>query len=147
MNRSLLWPGMLLGAIFVMAGCSASNAPAADGSVSPVATAAAQNVALPEGVLYEDAFANPQSGWPIVDVDNYRFGYHPPDFYHVEVKAPRDSLTVFRGMDYGDASVETTALVDHTRESGDIATAWRCADRAGSTMPLLFRRAQAAGRS
>ena len=59
-------------------------------------------------------------GWPKADFDNYRFGYHPPDFFHVEVKAPHDSLTVFRGMNFGDASVETTALVDHATDvTGD----------------------------
>ena len=127
MTRRLLQLGMLLGVIFV-AGCSTANAPAAASAPSPVATptaavtatAAAQEVALPEGVLYEDDFSNPQSGWPIVDVDNYRFGYHPPDFYHVEVKSPHDTLPVFRGMNFGDATVETTALVDHTTtETGD----------------------------
>ena len=79
-----------------------------------------KKAALPAGVLYQDDFSDPQSGWPIVDVDNYRFGYHPPDFYHVEVKSPHDSLPVFHGLNFGDASVETTALVDHTAtETGD----------------------------
>ena len=67
-----------------------------------------------EGVLFKDDFTNPGGGWPIVDFNNYRFGYHPPDFYHVEVKSPHDSLTVFRGLNFGDVSVDTTALVDHT---------------------------------
>jgi hypothetical protein len=120
MTRRLLWSGILLGALFVMAGCSQSNAPASAAGVSPVATAAEQKVALREGVLYEDDFSNPESGWPIVDIDNYRFGYHPPDFYHVEVKSPHAALPVFRGMNFGDVSVDTTALVDHTtRETGD----------------------------
>jgi len=100
--------------------CSPANAPVTTSVPTPARTAAAQKAALAEGVLYDEDFSNPDSGWPIVDVDNYRFGYHPPDFYHVEVKAPHDSLPVFRGMDYGDVSVETTAQVDHTTsESGD----------------------------
>jgi hypothetical protein len=131
MMRRLLPLGMLLGAILA-AGCNRGNAPAAASASSPVATStvvvtatvkaatAAQKAVLPEGVLYEDDFSNPDSGWPVVDVDNYRFGYHPPDFYHVEVKSPHDTLTVFRGMNNGDASVETTALVDHTTtDTGD----------------------------
>jgi hypothetical protein len=114
----------LLGAIVLAAGCRTSNAPAAASASSPVATITAtatlQAAALPEGVLYADDFSNPQSGWPIVDIDNFRFGYHPPDFYHVEVKSAHDTLPVFRGMTYGDVTVETTALVDHaTTETGD----------------------------
>jgi hypothetical protein len=68
--------------------------------------------------LYEDDFTNPGGGWPKVDFDNYRFGYHPPDFYHVEVKAPHDSLTVFRGMNFGDAG--NNGAGDHAAdEAGD----------------------------
>ena len=124
MIRRLILPVILLSALLVMAGCSASNAPVAASAPTPAATitttVAAQTAALPEGVLYQDDFSNPQSGWPVVDVDNYRFGYHPPDFYHVEVKSPHDTLTVFRGMNFGDVSAETTALVDHaTTETGD----------------------------
>ena len=128
MMRRLILPVMLLGALLVMAGCSASNAPAAASAPLPAAaitatvttTVAAQNAALPAGLLYQDDFSNPESGWPIVDVDNYRFGYHPPDFYHVEAKSPHATLPVFRGMNFGDVSVETTALVDHTTtETGD----------------------------
>jgi hypothetical protein len=122
--RRLILPVMLLCALPVIAGCGSSNAPAAASAPTPAATVtttvAVQNAALPDGVLYQDDFSNPQSGWPVVDVDNYRFGYHPPDFYHVEVKSPHDTLPVFRGMNFGDVSVETTALVDHTTtETGD----------------------------
>jgi hypothetical protein len=111
---------LLLGAMLAINGCSTSNAPAATSAPTAAATAAPQKVASTEGALYTDDFSNPESGWPIVDVDNYRFGYHPPDYYHVEVKAPNDSLPVFRGMDFGDVNVETTALVDHTKtETGE----------------------------
>jgi hypothetical protein len=111
---------LLLGAMLAINGCSASNAPAATSAPTVAATAAPQQAASTEGALFADDFTNPESGWPIVDVDNYRFGYHPPDFYHVEVKAPHDSLPVFRGMDFGDVNVETTVLVDHTTtETGE----------------------------
>jgi hypothetical protein len=98
-----------------------------------------------EGVLFEDDFTNPGGGWPIVDFNNYRFGYHPPDFYHVEVKDPHDSITVFRGLNFGDVDVETTSLVDHTttdsggyryglalRRSGDQYYAFTVSPRAKS---------------
>jgi hypothetical protein len=122
MTRRLLWLAMLSGAIFVMAGCSASPAaaPAPASTATAPAAAAAPPAAVSDDVLFTDDFSNPESGWPVVDVDNYRFGYHPPDYYHVEVKAPHDSLPVFRGLKFGDASVATTALVDHTTtETGD----------------------------
>ena len=134
MMRRLILPGLLLSALLIMSACSASNPSVAASASTPnttitttatitatvTSTVTAQNVALPAGVLYQDDFSNPQSGWPIVDVDNYRFGYHPPDFYHVEVKSPHDTVTVFRGLNFGDATADTTALVDHTTsDTGD----------------------------
>ena len=72
------------------------------------------------GVLSEDEFSDPNSGWPTLDVDGYRYGYHPPDFYHVEVKAPHQITTVFREPSVDDASVETRVVVDHTEsQAGD----------------------------
>ena len=122
MTRRLFCWGFLLGAILILAGCNTSNAPAASNAPSPIAiatitatlTVTPQSTALPHGVLYEDDFSNPGSGWPIVDVDNYHFEYHPPDFYRVEVKSAHETVTVFRGMMFGDATVETMVLVDHT---------------------------------
>ncbi len=122
MTRRLFGWGLLLGTILILASCNTSKAPAAASASSPLATATItstvavtpQSTALPDGVLYEDDFSNPQSGWPIVDVDNYHFEYHPPDFYRVEVKSPHETVTVFRGLNFGDATVETMVLVDHT---------------------------------
>ena len=50
---------------------------------------------LPEpvtDVLYEDTFVDTSGGWPQEDVEGspYRIGYHPPDYYHVEVRAPEE---------------------------------------------------------
>jgi len=76
--------------------------------------------ALPANVLYQDDFTDPNSGWPKVDEANARAGYHPPDFYHLEVKTPNDHLTVFREQVFDDATVEMTVLVDHADSpSGD----------------------------
>jgi hypothetical protein len=47
-------------------------------------------------------------------------GYHPAAFYHVEVSAPNQSVTVFRGLNFGNFTAKTDVLVDHTgTDSGD----------------------------
>jgi mannan endo-1,4-beta-mannosidase len=74
----------------------------------------------PQVAQVRDEFVDPDSGWPTLDLDNGRYGYHPPDYYHVEVSAPEDVLTVFQGPGFEDFTVETDVLVDHTdTESGD----------------------------
>ncbi|MDX1521724.1 MAG: SUMF1/EgtB/PvdO family nonheme iron enzyme, partial [Anaerolineae bacterium] len=65
-------------------------------------------------ILYQDTFADPGSNWPIQAEGNLFFGYHPPDFYHVEVGAPDSATIVSRRFDVDDATVETEVLVDHT---------------------------------
>ncbi|NJN97875.1 MAG: SUMF1/EgtB/PvdO family nonheme iron enzyme [Anaerolineales bacterium] len=67
-----------------------------------------------EGVLVEDNFADTGSGWPVLSDDKYILGYHPPDYYHVQVGVPNDSVVVSRAPDFEDATVETEVLVDHT---------------------------------
>jgi formylglycine-generating enzyme required for sulfatase activity len=49
-----------------------------------------------------------------VEGSPYRIGYHPPDYYHVEVRAPEDSIAVSPEGSYEDMAVETAVLVDHT---------------------------------
>ncbi len=70
--------------------------------------------ALPAGVLFQDHFTDPSSGWPVGGDERRRFGYHPAAFYHLEVSAPNESLTMFRGLSFGDFTAETEVLVDHT---------------------------------
>ncbi len=71
------------------------------------------------GALFEDSFADLNSGWPTQTEENRKVGYHPPDFYHLEVSAPNNLLTVFRGLNFDDFTTETDVLVDHTdTESG-----------------------------
>jgi hypothetical protein len=75
---------------------------------------------LAEGVLFRDEFADPSSGWPAEEQEDHRFGYHPAAFYHLEVSAVNDSVTVFRGLSYGNFSAEIEVLVDHTEtENGE----------------------------
>jgi len=77
-------------------------------------------VPLAKGVLFRDEFSDPNSGWPTGEHEDERFGYHPAAFYHLEVSAPNDSLTIFRGLSYGDVTAEVEVLVDHTdTESGE----------------------------
>ncbi len=75
---------------------------------------------LPENVYYEDSFTNPGSGWPILSEGAFYYGYHPPDFYHLEV-ATADTLTaVSHPPNFNDVTVIGDVLVDHTNtEDGD----------------------------
>jgi len=67
-------------------------------------------------LLYNDQFTDPNSGWPTEDKEGepFRYGYHPPDYYHIEARAANTHLAVTLPQRYQDASVETTAFVDHT---------------------------------
>ncbi len=70
--------------------------------------------------LARDDFTDPNSGWPTLSQDNHTFGYHPPDFYHVEVAEANDRLTVTREPRLENVIVEAEVFVDHTdTESGD----------------------------
>jgi formylglycine-generating enzyme required for sulfatase activity len=82
-------------------------------TATPAATAVPEPV-LAEGVLFYDDFTDPLSGWNEAEQDDGRFGYHPPDFYHVEVSTSHDSATVFAGLELEDFTAETEVLVDHT---------------------------------
>jgi len=64
--------------------------------------------------LFEDTFVDPNSGWPNIEGDGFFFGYHPPDYYHVEVNKPNAASTVFRGLFFTDFTAEANVLVDHT---------------------------------
>jgi serine/threonine-protein kinase len=70
--------------------------------------------------LAHDDFTDPNSGWPTLSQDNHTFGYHPPDYYHVEVAEANDHLTVTREPRLENVAVEAEVFVDHTdTESGD----------------------------
>ncbi len=73
-----------------------------------------------QGIRYEDNFANPGSGWPIRSEGNFFFGYHPPDFFHVEVGTAGSHTAVSRPPGFDNISAETEVLVDHTdTDNGD----------------------------
>ncbi len=71
-----------------------------------------------EGVLYQDEFANPASGWPVASEQNYKLGYHPQSFFHLELTTPNDTLISTRELDFASYLAETEALVDHTGTQG-----------------------------
>ncbi|HRV91256.1 MAG TPA: SUMF1/EgtB/PvdO family nonheme iron enzyme [Anaerolineae bacterium] len=75
---------------------------------------------LAENIYLEDTFDDPGSGWPILAEGTYLFGYHPPDYYHVEVSNPEDFTAVSRPPNFTDVTVESDVQVDHTTtEEGD----------------------------
>jgi hypothetical protein len=47
-----------------------------------------------EGVLFEDDFTTLDGNWPEFVFDNYYIGYHEPEWYHIEVQDPNDSVLV-----------------------------------------------------
>jgi formylglycine-generating enzyme required for sulfatase activity/tRNA A-37 threonylcarbamoyl transferase component Bud32 len=94
---------------------------AADEAFGESAVNALDEVPLPAptpvGELFQDQFADPDSGWPTGEEDSHRFGYHPAAFYHLELSVPNDSLTIFRGLTLSDFTAEVEVLVDHTETS------------------------------
>ena len=73
-----------------------------------------------EGLLVSDDFTDPTSGWPEQVTDTSHYGYHPPDFYHVEASAPNKTVIVSRPQKFTDTTIETRAFVDHTNtKTGD----------------------------
>ncbi|MBP8000213.1 MAG: SUMF1/EgtB/PvdO family nonheme iron enzyme [Chloroflexi bacterium] len=76
---------------------------------------------LPDpSLLLSEGFTDPQSGWPSVEEATGFVGYHPPDYYHVEVSATATEELVSPGLFYDDIAVEVLVFVDHTdTTSGD----------------------------
>lgn len=102
-----------------------------------------------EGILVEETFTDPNTGWPVVSDDKYVLGYHPPDYYHVQVGVPNDWMVVSKAPDFEDATIETQVLVDHTdtdagnyryglalRRSGDQFYAFVVSSRTGTWQAL-----------
>jgi hypothetical protein len=78
---------------------------------------------LPPGVLYQDDFTNPASGWPnAVTYDNYFIGYHEPTYYHVDIHVPHDrALVALPKKTFTDSTIETKTFTEpnNTSASGD----------------------------
>lgn len=71
-------------------------------------------------VLLQDDFTDPGSGWPDATDGNALFGYHPPDFYHVQSSAPNYRSVAFFDQGFDDFTMESAVFVEATdTESGD----------------------------
>ena len=96
-------------------------------SISPTAEAVeatpVQANVVDSGLLYQDNFTDPASGWPEAKFDNYFVGYHEPEFYHVELTSPNYKTTVFEPEKkaFGDVTIEVKAFTasSKTAETGD----------------------------
>ena len=114
------------------------------------AAAPAGQVLAQGGVLYQDDFTDPKSGWPNnLEFGNYYIGYHEPNHYHVEVHVPYDSAVVAvpkRSSSPTSRWSRRSWWSRTTRPRPVIsATAWSFAVRATSTTPSLFPRAPGTG--
>jgi serine/threonine protein kinase len=88
-------------------------------SIQKVVPGAALEI-VQEGALSHDSFTDPNSGWPELAGENQIYGYHPPDFYHVEVSVPHQSAAVSRQPEFEDVTVEGDIFVAKTdTEDGD----------------------------
>jgi formylglycine-generating enzyme required for sulfatase activity len=73
-------------------------------------------------LVLTDEFANILSGWyqAAAPSQNYFYGYHPTDFYHVQVSAPEDCLVVRHDLDLADFIAEAVVFQAKTEtETGD----------------------------
>jgi len=77
---------------------TATAIPSAPTAAPTEVTAENTPAAIPvsgKGVLYQDDFTNPATGWSEDKFDNYFIGYHEPEYYHVEITSPNSKTTVF----------------------------------------------------
>jgi serine/threonine-protein kinase len=81
------------------------------------------NVVDASSPLFTDDFSDPTSGWPSSGEGGDGvglFGYHPPDFYHVEVNVPEASQIVSFGPVFNDFTVESDIFVAKSEnDTGD----------------------------
>ncbi len=81
------------------------------------------NLADAPQLLFADDFTDPTSGWPTQGQDDATtglHGYHPPDFYHVEVSIPEATQIVSWGPTFDDFTVESDLFVAKTEtDNGD----------------------------
>ncbi|KAA3654573.1 MAG: hypothetical protein DWQ04_34270, partial [Chloroflexi bacterium] len=98
-----------------------------------------------EGILLQEDFVDPESGWESWDDGSVLYGYHPPDYYHVQAGKPNTLSTANFGGTFDDLTMEALVFVDATdteagdfrygmtlRRTGDNFYAFTIAPRAGS---------------
>ena len=101
---------------------TASEEPTLTPTAAPTPT---MELATDPNVRYQDNFADPSSGWPQEEYDNYFIGYHEPSYYHVDVRSPTDKelVPVPDKKVYSDITIETKVLTDpnNTDANGDFS--------------------------
>lgn len=110
----------------------------ADATPTPTAhndtptAAPVQPASMKPGVLYQDDFTNPKSGWPeSLKFDNYFIGYHEPSFFHVDIHTPNDRAVV---------ALQKQTFTDFTLESNVFIEPSNTAQEGGYRYGLIFRR-------
>jgi hypothetical protein len=77
----------------------------------------------PNEILYESDFTELDERWPLVqEFDNSYYGFHEPEWYHVEVHAPNDDeLVTLKGESYEDITTEVDVFAEPslTEPEGD----------------------------
>lgn len=66
------------------------------------------------GVLVKDQFIDPESGWPEFNDETTLFGYHPPDYYHLQLSVPNQTAVAFSGADLIDFTAEADIFIEAT---------------------------------
>jgi len=82
----------------------------------------AVEVAIDRSLLLTDEFEDVLSGWyqAAAPVEEYFYGYHPTDFYHVQVSAPEGCLAVRHDIPLNDFIVDVDIFKARTEtENGD----------------------------
>jgi formylglycine-generating enzyme required for sulfatase activity len=77
-----------------------------------------------EGLLLDEDFVDTQGEWfqarAPAPVGSYFFGYHPTDFYHLQVDAPQDCLSVVQPTPFDNFMVEVEMFTADTEtDDGD----------------------------
>ncbi len=71
-------------------------------------------------LLLEDKFTDPESGWATLEEGSVKFGYHPPDYYHVQSGQANFMTTAFLGGSFDNIHMASDVFVDSTdTDSGD----------------------------
>ncbi|MFQ5420026.1 MAG: SUMF1/EgtB/PvdO family nonheme iron enzyme, partial [Anaerolineae bacterium] len=83
--------------------------------------AASEVEIVPEAdILLQEEFIDPESGWQTKDDGSVLFGYHQPDFYHVQAGDADTLSTSFFGGNFDNITMEALVFVDATdTETGD----------------------------
>ena len=72
------------------------------------------DMGLDPSILLQDDFSDPATGWPAEENANAFIGYHPPDYYHIEVSNAEDKQLAFKGLEFTHVRIEGEVFVDHT---------------------------------